>query len=114
MNAIGKALILASAIAACGCASTQQAEPTAGLLPAEISAAPGDEFSWRGRNFSVDRMGDTIRSARHSDGITSVVLLYDAEATVQDIIDVALIARAAGLPAFYQQGGKLNAIEVSR
>ena len=59
-------------------------------------------------------MGDAIRAAKHSEGVTSVVLLYDQEATVQDIIDVALIARAANLPAFYQQGDKLNHIEVSR
>jgi biopolymer transport protein ExbD len=114
MHAVGMALILVAAMLTSGCASAPQAEPVAGSSPAEISAAPGDEFFWRGRNYSLDRMGDAIRAAKHAEGITSVVLQYDSEATVQDIIDVALIARAAGLPAFYQQGGKLNHIEVSR
>jgi len=100
--------------ASTGCASVERPEPVPGELPAEISAAPGDEFTWRGSNYSIDRMGDAIRAAKHSDGVTSVVLVYDQEATVQDIIDVALIARAASLPAFYQQDGKLNHIEVSR
>lgn len=59
-------------------------------------------------------MSDAIRAAKNSEGVTSVVLLYDQEATVQDIIDVALIARGASLPAFYQQDGKLNQIDVSR
>ena len=113
MGTIQKALF-AVLVFATGCASVAQPEPTAGELPAEISAAPGDEFTWRGRNYSVDRMGDAIRAAKHSEGVTSVVLLYDQEATVQDIIDVALIARAASLPAFYQQEGKINHIEVSR
>jgi hypothetical protein len=101
-------------IVAAGCASVDRPEPIAGEVPAEISAVAGDEFSWRGRKYSIDRMGDAIRAAKHSEGVTSVVLLYDQEATVQDIIDVALIARAASLPAFYQQDGKLNHIEVSR
>lgn len=117
MHATGKAMALAAVIAVvvvCGCVSTPKPELTAGILPAEISATAGDEFSWRGHSYSVDRMADTIRSAKYTDGITSVVLLYDAEATVQDIIDVALIARAAGLPGFYLQDGKLSAINVSR
>ncbi|MGY0613417.1 hypothetical protein [Luteimonas sp. A501] len=113
MGAVQKAL-LAGLVLATGCASVARSEPVAGEFPAEISAAPGEEFTWRGRNYSVDRMGDAIRAAKHSEGITSVVLLYDQEATVQDIIDVALISRAASLPAFYQQEGKLNRIEVSR
>ncbi|MBJ7575490.1 hypothetical protein [Luteimonas sp. MC1828] len=103
------ALVLATA-----CASVARSEPVAGELPAEISAALGGEFIWRGRTYTVDRMGDAIRAAKHSEGITSVVLLYDQETTVQDIIDVALISRAASLPAFYQQDGKLNHIEVNR
>jgi hypothetical protein len=106
--------LLAVLVVATGCASSARPEPTGGELPAEISAAPGGEFTWRGRNYSVDGMADAIRAAKHSEGVTSVVLLYDREATVQDIIDVALIAREASLPAFYEQGGQLNHIEVSR
>jgi hypothetical protein len=111
---IKKSLLAAMIAATTGCASVEPSKPDAGVLPAEISAAPGDEFTWRGRSYSIDRMGDVIRAAKHSEGVTSVVLLYDQEATVQDIIDVALIARAASLPAFYKQDGKLNHIEVSR
>jgi hypothetical protein len=59
-------------------------------------------------------MADAIQAAKHAEGITSVILSYDQEATVQDIVDVAMIARAASLPAFYRQGDKLNHIEVSR
>ena len=114
VGAIGKALLLATLAVLGGCSSVSRLESTAGQLPAEISAAPGDEFVWRGRSYSVDRMGDAIRAAKRSEGVTSVVLLYDQEATIQDIIDVALIARAASLPAFYRQGDKLNHIEVSR
>lgn len=113
MSAIKKAL-LAVLVLATGCASVTSTEPVAGGFPVEISAASGDEFTWRGRNYSVDRMGDAIRAAKHSEGITSVVLIYDREATVQDIVDVALIARSATLPAFYEQDGKLNYIEVSQ
>ncbi|MBZ4039311.1 hypothetical protein [Novilysobacter selenitireducens] len=114
MGATSKALLVVTLALVGGCASISRLEPTAGLVPAEIAASPGDEFSWHGRSYSVDRMGDAIRAAKQSEGITSVVLLYDAEATVQDIIDVALIARAAGLPAFYRQGDELKHIEVSR
>lgn len=103
-------LVLASG----GCSSAPKVEPTAGNRPAVISAAPGDEFVWRGHRYDPDRMASAIRAAKTSEGITSVVLAYDQEATVQDIIDTAMIARGARLPAFYEQYGKLNHIEVSR
>ncbi|WP_147298589.1 hypothetical protein [Lysobacter soli] len=107
------AIVAASAFLA-ACASVPKPATYAGDVPAEISAMPGDEFSWRGRNYTPDRMGDAIRAAKASEGVTSVVLLYGDDATVQDIVDVAIIARAAGLPAFYKQGDKLNPITVSR
>jgi hypothetical protein len=106
-------IVAVSAVLA-ACAVVPKTDTHAGEVPAEISAMPGDEFSWRGQTYTPDRMGDAIRAAKASEGITSVVLLYGGDATVQDIVDVAIIARAAGLPAFYKQGDKLNAIEISR
>ena len=70
MGAIGKALLLANLVIFTGCVSVARLEPTAGQLPVEISAAPGDEFVWRGHSYSVDRMGDAIRAAKHSGGKT--------------------------------------------
>ena len=111
----GKAACLSIILALLsGCATIDRSEPTAGLKPAEIEATQSDEFLWRGRNYSVDRMTDALRTAKSAEGITSVILLYGEEATVQDIVDVALVARGAGLPAFYRQGEKLNHITVSR
>jgi len=107
MDIIRKAFCVAMIAATTGCASVDRPELAAGALPAEISAA-------RGHTYSVDRMGDAIRAAKQSEGVTSVVLLTDQQSTVQDIIDVALVAQAASLPAFYRKDGKLSRIEVSR
>ena len=107
------AIFAASAILA-ACASVPKVAISAGDVPAEISAMPSDEFSWRGQAYTPERMGDAIRAAKAAEGLTSVVLLYGDDATVQDIVDVAIIARAAGLPAFYKQGDKFNPITVSR
>jgi len=59
-------------------------------------------------------MRDAIRAAKRSEGITSVVLLEDQKSTVKDILDLTLIAGAAGLPAFYRQGDKLVPIKIER
>lgn len=122
IRAAGKTLLLSTFALVCGCASIPESkqpvpaqEHTVGALPAEISATtPRGEFTWRGHNYSFERMRAAIRAAKHSEGITSVVLLEDQKATVKDILDVTLIAGAADLPAFYRQGDKLVPIKIER
>jgi hypothetical protein len=83
------------------------------VIAAEVAATPSDELAWRGHDYSVLELGEAIRSAKLSENIGSVVLLHGESATVEDIVDVAKVAHAAGLPAFYARDGKLNRIEIS-
>lgn len=94
------------------CASIARAAPVASDRPAEVAPVPEGGFSWQGQVYTVPELGKALRLAKPSESITSVVMLGD-DATVQDVIDIAALSHAAGLPAFYRLNGKRHRIEVS-
>jgi len=83
------------------------------IVVVELTLGSDDGYVWGGRSYQLSDLLPALRAESKTKPFKQINLGASTDMTVQNIIDVATLAKDLAVDAYYQDGDELKRIEIN-